>query len=333
MAELLERNQAAKKKDIADFMTIVDAKGTPFFAMVPKGDKLVNSLHSWPVDKFPEPSFDGVVDGKDIDETENMLGDVAELEGRVQIFRRVPKVSMLSEELTDAAGIGQKQAMAKSVKKSFTMLKRDIESASCSDRDSQKDNGTKAYRFRGLGTWAQSTAQTDLPVDEDYRTPAGSILTTPVDDTTEDDVNDVMESQFDQTGERKTFTFLCGTKWKRRFTAFSVYQPNVSSTVSAIRTYNQDSTKKISNNIETFEGDFGTLELMVSQFLARDQVAATRSRRAYILDMEMLEMRWNIMPRYRVLEDKGGGPRGIVEAVCALVVKNPLGLAKFASTS
>ena len=38
-------------------------------------------------------------------------------------------------------------------------------------------------------------------------------------------------------------------------------------------------------------------------------------------------------PRFQELEDQGGGPRGLVDAIAALVCWNPKGLGEFAATS
>ena len=81
--------------------------------------------------------------------------------------------------------------------------------------------------------------------------------------------------------------------------------------------------------MDIFEGDFGTLELIPSLFLAMDASSAEQLSRGYVLDMDMIELRYNRKPRYQELEDRGGGPRGIVDAICALCVKSPLGLGKF----
>jgi hypothetical protein len=61
--------------------------------------------------------------------------------------------------------------------------------------------------------------------------------------------------------------------------------------------------------------------------------AAVQNGRGYVLDMDMVELRYNRKPRFQELEDRGGGPRGIVDAICALCVKSPLALGKFAPTA
>jgi len=124
---------------------------------------------------------------------------------------------------------------------------------------------------------------------------------------------------------------------KRQFTSFTRTQFASTNVASAIRVLNQKDENKIVSTVDIFEGDFGTLELIPSLFLAQDATGASASAvkngRGYVLDMDMVELRYNRKPRYQELEDRGGGSRGIVDAICALCVKSPLALGKFAPTA
>jgi hypothetical protein len=102
----------------------------------------------------------------------------------------------------------------------------------------------------------------------------------------------------------------------------------------SIRTFTQPTeARKITAKVDTFEGDFGTISLLPSLFNAKDQDEATQIRRGYLLDPNMLELRYGRRPRFQELEDQGGGPRGLIDAICALVCWNPKSLGKFSSTS
>ena len=182
----------------------------------------------------------------------------------------------------------------------------------------------------GLGKWIQSGAQTDLPVNAAYRTPSASINTTATTSLTEANVQDLLQSIYQQTGSVKTYRLVCGPNLKRAFTGFTRTQFASTNVASAIRTLNSDAeSKKITSTVDIFEGDFGTLELVPSLFLALDASTAEQLSRGYVLDMDMIELRYNRKPRFQELEDRGGGSRGIVDAICALCVKSPLGLGKF----
>lgn len=337
MAQLLEISQVGKREDLADLIAVVDAKSTPVISMIRKGKKPANTLTQWQADSVPAAKITGTVDGVDVDtssDLENMAAGRKLLKVYVQKYRRVPAVSDLAEEV-NVAGIGAKGELAAAVAKGLKLIKRDIEASFCTDVDTQADAGTAtAYLTRGLGQWIQNGAQGVLPVDSSFRTPAASINATAIASLTEKEVQDVLESIYLQTGEAgKTFVLVCGSKLKRRFTEFTEFQSGVSSEVGVLRTYNKGDGRKIVQTVDFFQGDFGALELHPSTWLAADQAEAVQLRRGYVLNMDLLEIRYMRLPQVRQLEDRGGGPRALIDAIAALVVHNPLGLGKFAATS
>ena len=335
MAKLLEQSQVGKREDLRDVISNVDARKYPVSSMLKKGKTPRNTLVEWQVDGFPEPSFDGVLDGADVTTHENMAEQRQRLATRVQIFRRSPMVSLLSEEVSDVAGVGNKKEMARAIVKSIEMLKRDIECAICSDRDSQAQSGMNPYRLRGLGCWAQTAAQSDLPVHADYRTPAGQINTTATSSLTEANVNDVVANVWDQTGEDKTYVLVCGRALRSRISSFTQYQSASTNVMASVRTITQGAAeRKLVSTIDILEGDFGTIEVLPTAWNARDtETTAVRRARGYLIDPELIELAWHTLPRRKPLPDQGGGPRELVYAVAALCVSNPLGLGKFSATS
>lgn len=335
MAKLLETAQVGKREQLLDAITMVDAKKYPLFSMAKKGPAPRNTLVEYQVDGMPAPSFDGVLDGEDVTTHENLAENRARLGARVQIFRRSPMTSLLAEEVSDVAGIGQKGEQARGVRKALEALKRDIECAACSDRESQVEVKPNPYRLRGLGRWIQSTAQADLAVPAAYRVPTASIDTTATGSLTEANVNAVLQSMWDQTGNDKTFTLLSGRALRARFSTFMQIQTASTNVMSAIRTMTMNAEeKKICATIDVWEGDFGTLELVPSHFLANDNTdTAVQRARGYVLDTDLVELAFHTYPKRKPLPDLGGGPRELVYAIATLLVKNPLGLGGFKATS
>lgn len=333
MAGLVERNQVGKREDLADIISIVDAKATPFTSMVKKDSAPKNSLQEWQVDSYDDPNTDGVVDGEDVSTFENAAENRAVVQGRLQKFRRTPLVSDLAENVPDVAGLNSKE-YAKAVAKKVKEIKRDIEATACSDNESQADDGTVPYKIRGIGKWLQNGAQTDLPVPEAFRTPTGSIDTTAINSLTEDTVSGVMQSMFEQCGDNgKTFVGLFGSLLKRRFTEFALFSEAQHASLTSIKQFNQNSSEKMINaTVDVYNGDFGSVEIVLSTFLANGTADAP-TRRGYLLDMDKWSMGFTRMPGHRPLEDRGGGPRGIVDAIATLRCLNPLGQGKFAATT
>lgn len=332
MPQTFERSQVGKRESLSDVIAVADAKKTPLFATIRKGSDPANSLFSWQADAYATPQSGAIVDGSDVSTTEDAAENRRLLSNYTEEFRRTPKVSKRAD-LSNVAGIGLKQEMAKAIVKKQFELKRDIEVAWGSDNVAQADNGTVGYRGHGLGSWIAATAQSVLPVDTLFLTPSASIDTTAMASLRTATVNGVMESQYGVTGAEISYMLLCGTSLKKQFTSMVGYQPDVSSNTAIKRTSRGEEGKWM-DNIQVFTGDFGTYELVLSNWLGWNySTSANSTYRGYALDMDMLECRYQQAPKYEPLPDLGGGPRGLISAIVGLCVKNPKGLAKFAATS
>ena len=339
MAATSITSQTGIRQDLSDLIAVVDAKSCPVISMAKKGAEPINPLTQWQADAFNAATVPaGVLSSSDVsssDFVDNAANRVL-LSARIQKFREVPSVDDLAQHVSEVAGIGKKKEMARAVSKSLEQLKRSMEAAFCSDQEGVEQSGSTPYKTRGLGKWIQNGAQSDLPVNAAYRTPTASINTTVTASLTENNIQDMLQSLYEQTGKSQTYSLVCGPALKRQFTSFTRTQFASTNVASAIRVLNQKDENKIVSTVDIFEGDFGTLELIPSLFLAKDaavNAAAVQNGRGYVLDMDMVELRYNRKPRFQELEDRGGGPRGIVDAICALCVKSPLALGKFAPTA
>src|SRR4029077_146833 len=96
-------------------------------------------------------------------------------------------------------------------------------------------------------------------------------------------------------------------------------------------------SKAIINTVDFWQGDFGSVKLILSLWLAADatggSAANIQNGRGYLMNWDLVELRYNRQPAYTELPNLGGGPRGYVDAICGLAVYNPLGLAKIAPTA
>ena len=340
MPATLITSQTGIRQDLSDLIAVVDAKTCPVVSMAKKGSEPINPLTQWQADAYGTPSLSGVLSNADVSDAnyEDQAANRVLLSARIQKFRRVPSVDDLANSVSEVAGIGKKREMARAVTKSLEMLKRDMEATFCSNQESREQSGANAYLTRGLGRWIQNGAQSDLPVNSAYRTPSASVVTTAPSALTETAVQGLLQSIFLQTGKVQSYSLVCGPALKRAFTGFTRTQFASTNVGSSIRTLTQSAeSNKITSTIDIFEGDFGSLELIPSLFMAADATGATATDeqlgRGYVLDMDMVELRYNRKPRYQELEDRGGGARGIVDAICALCVKSPLALGKFAPTA
>jgi len=333
MAMTLERSQIGKREWLSDYITVTDAKEKPLLAMIKKGERVINTLHRWQVDAYESPATGGIIDGADISDSdyENAAANRKEVSVYCQKSRRSAKVSEMAEDISRVAGASEGE-FSRSIRKKLEELGRDIEATICSDNDTAADDGTNAYKTRGLGQWIQNGAQSTLEVDSAFRTPTSSIDSTAMASLTESIFKDVLKSVFEQRGRQQDLALLVGTDLKKTITGFTQFASGTNQYAS-VKTYNQHSKERsIISNISVYEGDFNQVTLHPSLLLASGTSNAP-TRRGYVLDMAMLELNWNKHPQVRRLPDMDGGPRAVVKAIYALTVKNPLGLGKFAATS
>ncbi len=312
-------------------MAIVDVKATPFMSRVRKSSSPTNTTFQWPVDRYDDHRVEGVVDGVDISEYENHAADRAVLANTVQKWWRSAKVSGLAEDLSVVAGVPSEIAQAKA--KKTIELKRDIEATLLGGNDGQLDNGTLPYLTVGLDKWIDTTGPTvpdDVP--SNYRTRSGAVDTTATASLTETEINAVLTAIYDATGMSGDYLLLCGSVLRRRITEMTrtvTASSGGTNTQTQLKARNFNTSmedKTISHSTTMYEGDYGSFEVLSSQFIGG---ATVDTDRGYLLDMDKIHYRSHFKPRVRSFPDLGGGPRILVEACGGLQVDNPIGLGKF----
>ena len=334
MAGIVERDQTLKRESLSDLMTIVDKKSCPFMSAVKKGAAPKNSFVEWPLDKHKAnlvqtatyssgASNNLPVDGEDITSADfENYDDRTKCSVYLQYTRRVPKVSRLANMTSDIAGVGYKKEMANSIAKALVTHKRDIESTLCSSQETAQETSSSPYQTRGLGKWINSSAQSTLPVPADFLTPAGSIKSAAAADAKEEDLRDILQSIYEQTGEAdKTFYGLCGTQVKKTISNFTLFTPRTNNLVVSNRDTDEG---RLSAAVDIIDSDFGTITLNLSSFLEQDARtssaydASEGQNTLFILNMAQLEVAFAEETSVRELPDLGGGPRSIIESVFSL---------------
>jgi hypothetical protein len=327
MAQLYERSQVGKREDLADYISLVDAKDTPFVAMAPKGSKPGNTYLQWQADNFPATATTGTVDGTDVTSSDyqNLNSGRALLANYVQVFRRPVRVSPLSVDVSIVAGL--KDELAGMVAKGITLMKRDMEATFLSANDGQADNGTNPYLTKAIGSWISTSGGSVPAVPSAFRTPSASIVGGSAAATTLDEsmVQGLLTSIWGQTGTFRDYDGIVGSSVKRAFTnlLFTTSQNANTNTASSIRTFNREAdSETFLSSVDVFEGDFGRIRLHPDAFMPA-------AYKGYVIPMDLCEIRYSSLPEVKDLPDYGGGPARLIEAVAGLVVKNPLAFGKF----
>ena len=279
------------REELSDLIANVDAKDTPISSMAKRGSKPGNTTFRWQVDRNPDPSIElGILDGTDVDPSnpsqnaafkQYTLGYREEVENNIHMFRRAVHVSNLTQDILNVAGV--KDELSRQLSKATIDLKRSMELTFTSDILPAIDDGSTPYRTRCLTAWIKnsslaatdntqqkygSQAQAIRPIGENFRTPASSIAGTgeTVDQLGENTVQDIMTSVYEQTGQFKNHEAVVGTALKRQFTNL-VYTKTEPSLTSRIQNNRDAASDTIKASVDYFEGDFGKLALIPSQFL------------------------------------------------------------------
>ena len=360
MAKLTEKqfktNKMGQREELADLISLVDAKDTPLTSMAKKGSKPNNTYFRWQVDRLPSPKVSPVVDGTDVDPSvegnvENYVQDGAvqyrkELGAYIQIFRRAVRVSALTEDINEVAGVNSE--LANNVAKAIKLLKRDQEVTFGGSQGAQADNGTVGYQTRGLHKWlAKRTATVGSGADNqdgtetipsEFRTPDTSHATGSVSALTETSIQNVLTSMYKETGTFRDLDALVGPALKRAFTnlVFSTPSSGSAETRTAVRTLNRDATSSsYISSVDVFVGDFGKLRLHPSHWLKwNDSTKTADDNVGYVIPFDMVEVRYGgNVAGVRSLTNNGGGEARLVEAVAGLVVHNPLAFGVFNLTA
>lgn len=366
-----EANRVGRREDIADMITLVEAKDTPFTTMARKGAEPSNTMFQWQVDSNPDPRVQPVVDGTDESVTDDTAGGAkmdqftigyrATLAAYPQIFRRKFRVSKLTESnMVRLAGTPSERS--RQMAKAMLAIKRDVEVALTSSQTARADNGSVGYRTRALDSWTKTRWEKDttLPVPDQYCTPADNIIAASATKTiggqsrtvanantcaapanlNESHCQDLLTALYKQTGQSRTWDALVAVNLKRAFSSLVYTTPNgAAMTNSPIRTMREGGESTYSQYIDVFQGDFGTINLHISNWLGDvDQNPASGTygnftpnlNKGFIVPFEHTEIRYggNIAEVIE-LTDNGGGPANAVEMVLGLCIHNPLAFGKF----
>jgi len=336
MPGLTEPNQVSKREDLADLYSIADMKETPFTTRLRKSKKPTNSEYDWTVDAYATAKVTGTVDGSDVADYENHAANRARLGNYIQIFRRTAKVSRLAEHVSVVAGVPSEIGLASA--KKLVELKRDVEATFLQNGvNGQLDTGAVPYLTASLGKWIDTTGPT-IPktVPAAFATPTAQIITTATASLTEDaHVQAMLQAVYDNTGMNGEFVLFAGSTLRRRFTDMTRTIANTNSTATKVRMFSSENGPKVSSTTTIFQGDYGTIEIVSSNFIGADYTTGgnTGKNLGYLCDMDKLHMRSNKTPGRESFDDTGGGPRIMIEAVCGLQVDNPLGLGAFKPAS
>jgi uncharacterized protein DUF5309 len=324
------------REDLSNLFINLDRRETPFLGRLKEGDNLNNvSLFSWAVEKYDGRFIVGIPENKDVDFYETDKQD--RIYGRSQKFWRRPHVTVEANTINRApADFGKYN---KQVIKKVQEQRRDIEQRYLSDLDSRDDDGVTGREVMGAGRFINDTvsvgvsgaaltfgdAQTAVPTG--YLTPTAQIyvgalyVTTSgvVSDLTfnEETLNGMMQNRWDSLGLSSKFSAFVDAALKRHFGRVFRYAKNMTSytPVSRMPLPAIQDGREVATGVDMIETDFGPIDINMITWLPRTAAGAL-SGRGYFFDMEFVYNRPSgLNLTHSQLEDKGAGPRGLIQSI------------------
>lgn len=319
------------REDLSNLFINIDKRTTPYTSRLKRGGDLENvKLFSWAVENYDGRMTEGIPENKDVDAFESDRQQ--QLYGRSQKFWRRPHVTVEANSVNRApADFGKYN---KQVVKKTEEQKRDIETRLLSDGDSRDDDGIIGREFMGLGRFVNDATsvgvagaaltfgdtQTAVPVA--YRTPTaqiyvGALTTTGVLTFTQETFNTMLQARFDSFGVAPEFSGFVDALLKRHFTKIEKYQATMANFTVVQQRYNTDYSARnyIDYGADLYETDYGTVDLNLISWAPRTSANAL-SGRGYFLDMTNMYLRPSgLFLTHQQQEDKGAGPRGLIQSI------------------
>jgi hypothetical protein len=333
------------REDLSPAFLNLDARKTVFLSRVGRGDQLTNTLFSWTAESFDGRMTEGIPENKDVDAFE---GDTqAKFWNRSQKFWRRPHVTVESNTIVQTPGDMNKYT--KQVAKKTKEQQRDVECRMLDDRISRDDDGVKGREWMGLGRVINdgvsvgsagaalpfSDPQTVIPAG--YRTPTSQIYVgalTNLQISTgnisitfgEDQVLNMLQNRFDNFGASNQLEAFVDSLLKRHFSKyFGKYAANVQGYTTVVQSLAaaQASRAYAMQGVDLIETDFGPIAINLISFMPR-RPDGTLAGRGYFLDLELIKIRPSgLWQTHQQLEDKGAGPRGLIQSILGYEFGDP----------
>jgi|GEM_PF-3167334 len=332
MPGLIETSQVGKRQDLSSYITNIERTACPLFTMIPK-DEVHKTTFETQVDDYGDTTdIAGVASTADATSFKNEVENRGIIENSVQKMWENPSVDDFAENVNENPALPSGEYL-NSVNKATVRLKFRIEKKLMSRTEAKKQgvSGSTAYETCSIGGFINSSAPTGTQVvPPRFRTPAANIYTSTVAALVETDLQNIMQEIYESTHGQGKFTGILGSELKQRVSTFSYYSPTVSSFTS-VRQVNNQANGTIEQMVDVIKGDFGMMALMpstrVNHFAAdgTENSSAIKRGSGLILDLTMWGLAFKRRVGHKRLEDKGGGPRGIVDTIFGLRCKNPVG--------
>jgi hypothetical protein len=331
MPQVTTNVQPTKVQDIFDVIADRDLQETPVLNMIKKGSPPENDQFQWVGDSPDAADNSGTADGQ-------AWQNPASKGNRVWIYTQIHH-----RELNFGTGViaeGNKVAGAPGgeynyqAKKNARLAVKCIERILIGEQENVAGTDVVAAITRGLEKWIQTGAQALLPVDASCRPQAGQVKSFafaagaggPGAEMVEDDLNNLMQKIWEQTGRKGNWDVPCTAAFKRKVSSWGATMVQSATSVPVRRFVSDGDSRTLQSVIDIYIGDCGQLNLHLHPQM---RVDVTQRADALVLDMEYIQMRVRQMPKGQKLPKDGTRERGQIFFTFGLQVGNPRFCGKF----
>ena len=243
------------REDLSDFITMISPTATPFHSGVAKVPATA-TLHEWQTDTLaPATDANTVIEGDQA--TTDASTATVRLGNYTQILDKVARVTGTQRAVNPA---GRQDEMDYQVMKRTKEIRRDLESSLLANKAKVAGNDTTARVMAGIESWLATN--TDLGGTGAAPTGDGTDTRTSGTDRAfaESQVKDVIASCWDEGGEPDMI--MVPSNLKQDFSAFTGN--------SSARQNIDANTRTLSNVIDIYISDFGTMNVVPNRFMVSE---------------------------------------------------------------
>jgi len=327
----MEYETIGKPEYWVDVVSNVESDACPLSSMLQKRGRPLQVITNWQVQGYRRRGHRGVRDGSDA--TNFTYNPRKRLQGVAQKTWDPRGTSDFAEEV-EVKGEGLSRGeMAAQIADAMVTVKQTIERRLGSNEESavqDADDPTGANETRGFFKWLDTSAQSHLPVDENYRPNSNQLYTGTLANFDEDALKDMAKAAWKRRlGNSVRMTGFLGIDLKSKVSEFTRYDDEASQKVS-VRTYNQDaSSKALIEIIDRLVLDTGTIDLLATAHLMTDADTGEDTdythKSGLFLDLTKASLDYMRLPRVFKLPYAGGGYKAVADAIFVGRIDNPVG--------
>jgi hypothetical protein len=287
--------------------SLISPSNSPFYSNTTKS-KASSIMPEWTLDDLSDPDSTPIAEGEDASSFTDEFKEQARVFNYIQTLARNPMVTDDQELVDNASGVNYAGAVMKALKE----LNRDTEKAllSTSARGISGSTRTSAGLAEQL-----SGASTIFPAE--YETPAAQVVSATA--ATEVNVDTVLRSINDESGDQATMRLYAGSGWITQFASNTMRFTDSTDQRTSVNISGEKGV--IKNKIRVYEGQHGSVEVV--NLNSKTLPDTTNKDMAYFINPGYVEIKELGGLIQKELPDLGGGRRSTIRRKFALCVKNP----------